>query len=124
MSERLFFENIEELQRIRWRTHPGTVIEVEDDYLKIDLDKDPNPTEPLRLHQHQVDGGEPLVELLICEDPTMRAEVEASCSEHGSQVDFEHGQWFVTNVETGAQWSVIDTSGGLDFEQVSDGDDQ
>ena len=42
-------------------------------------------------------------------------------------VFFEHGQWWVENVRTGAQWSVVDcqTAGGvdyLDFEQVSEGD--
>lgn len=43
------------------------------------------------------------------------------------QADFEHGQWWVTELGTGAQWSVVDcqTAGGvdyLDFEQVSQGD--
>ena len=43
------------------------------------------------------------------------------------KTDFEHGQWWVTKLSTGAQWSVIDcqTVGGvdyLDFEQVSEGE--
>ena len=44
---------------------------------------------------------------------------------HRLSVDWEHGQWWVTNLDTGAQWSVHLCSGprGLDFEQVSDGDD-
>ena len=46
------------------------------------------------------------------------------------QADFEHGQWWVTDRRTGAQWSVVDcrTAEGpsgvdyLDFEQVTQGD--
>lgn len=43
-------------------------------------------------------------------------------------VDFEHGHWWVTDKPTGAQWSVVDATGGasvdgFDFEQVSEGDD-
>jgi hypothetical protein len=42
---------------------------------------------------------------------------------------FEHGQWWVTREETGAQWSVVDASGpgsynGLGFERVTRGDDE
>lgn len=45
------------------------------------------------------------------------------------QADFEHGQWWVTKLATGAQWSVVDaqTRDGvdyLDFEQVSKGDEE
>jgi len=44
------------------------------------------------------------------------------------QTDFEHGQWWVTCVNCGAQWSVVDCVGEIkgeyfDFEQVSDGDE-
>jgi hypothetical protein len=38
---------------------------------------------------------------------------------------FEHGQWWVTDMTSGAAWSVHDSEGplsGYDFEQVSDGD--
>lgn len=38
------------------------------------------------------------------------------------QTDFEHGQWWVTERGTGAQWAVNDCDGGIaefDFEQVS-----
>lgn len=39
---------------------------------------------------------------------------------------FEHGQWWVTELQTGAQWSVVDCEGPagfyFDFEQVSRGD--
>jgi hypothetical protein len=36
--------------------------------------------------------------------------------------DFEHGQWWITDLDTGAQWSVHDTNGkGFCFEQVSQG---
>ncbi len=43
------------------------------------------------------------------------------------QVNFEHGQWWVTCLRCVAQWSVCDAEGGdsIDgfcFEQVSDGD--
>jgi hypothetical protein len=40
---------------------------------------------------------------------------------------FEHGQWWVENIKSGAQWSVCDAIGantfyGFCFEQVSRGD--
>jgi hypothetical protein len=43
------------------------------------------------------------------------------------QVDFEHGQWWVTCLPCGAQWSASDatgagTVGGFDFEEVCAGD--
>lgn len=46
----------------------------------------------------------------------------------GLSVDFEHGQWWITELETGAAWSVVDAEGGhavdgFDFEQVSEGDE-
>lgn len=42
--------------------------------------------------------------------------------------DFEHGQWWVTDLDTGAQWSVCDAEGddsvdGFDFERVTQGDE-
>jgi len=40
--------------------------------------------------------------------------------------DFEHGQWWITNLRTGAQWSAVDaepTPYGFDFEQVTRGDE-
>lgn len=45
------------------------------------------------------------------------------------QADFEHGQWWITNTATGAQWSVNDaeTQSGtkyFDFEQVTEGEDR
>lgn len=44
------------------------------------------------------------------------------------QADFEHGQWWITDLRSGAQWSVVDcqTQDGvdyLDFEQVTRGDE-
>jgi hypothetical protein len=46
----------------------------------------------------------------------------APCSRHG-QLDFEHGQWWVTCSRCGAQWSVCDAEPGeFYFEQVTDGD--
>jgi hypothetical protein len=41
---------------------------------------------------------------------------------HHLSCDFEHGQWWSTCLDCGAQWSVVDTSDGLDFEQVTEGD--
>lgn len=40
--------------------------------------------------------------------------------------DFEHGQWWVTARDSGAQWSVVDADGvrsvdGFDFEPVTEG---
>ena len=42
------------------------------------------------------------------------------------QTDFEHGQWWLTDLDSGAQWSVCDAEGqdsidGFSFEQVSQG---
>ncbi len=42
------------------------------------------------------------------------------------QADYEHGQWWVTDLDTGAQWSVTDcqTPDGREyfgFEQVTEG---
>jgi hypothetical protein len=43
-------------------------------------------------------------------------------------VFFEHGQWWLENGQTGAQWSVVDAEGpgaidGFDFEQVTQGEE-
>ena len=45
-----------------------------------------------------------------------------------ASVIFEHGQWWIENVRTGAQWAVNDAEGsgsfdGFDFEQVTQGDE-
>lgn len=42
---------------------------------------------------------------------------------------YEHGQWWVEYPPSGAQWSVVDASGGrsvdgFDFERVTEGDDE
>lgn len=42
--------------------------------------------------------------------------------------DFEHGQWWLTDLDTGAQWSVVDceTPDGREyfgFEQVTEGEE-
>jgi len=42
---------------------------------------------------------------------------------------FEHGQWWIEHLPSGAQWSVNDASGpscldGFDFEQVTQGDEE
>ena len=41
--------------------------------------------------------------------------------------DFEHGQWWITDLDTGAQWGVHDAEPGIHgfcFEQVTRGDDE
>lgn len=45
------------------------------------------------------------------------------------QADYEHGQWWITDRRTGAQWSVVDCESinGAEyfgFEQVSRGEDE
>ena len=37
--------------------------------------------------------------------------------------DFEHGQWWVSDLDTGAQWSVCDSGNGFCFEQVTQGEE-
>ena len=39
--------------------------------------------------------------------------------------DFEHGQWWITDLDSGAAWSVCDDNSewGFCFEQVSQGDE-
>ncbi len=54
---------------------------------------------------------------------------DAACQVLGVDVDeirtvFEHGQWWVVNAVSGAQWSVVDAEGpgtvdGFGFEQVT-----
>lgn len=43
------------------------------------------------------------------------------------QADFEHGQWWVTDLDSGAQWSVVDCQRDgidyLDFEEVTRGEE-
>jgi hypothetical protein len=41
---------------------------------------------------------------------------------HYPQADFEHGQWFITCLDCGGQWSAVDAGAGYDFERVTDGD--
>lgn len=47
---------------------------------------------------------------------------------HRYNSDFEHGQWWITSLTTGAQWSVVDATGygsvdGFDFERVTEGEE-
>lgn len=47
---------------------------------------------------------------------------------HTPCADFEHGQWWITCIGCGAQWSVCDAEGGpavdgFDFEQVTEGEE-
>jgi len=47
---------------------------------------------------------------------------------HSYSADFEHGQWWITYLLTGAQWPVCDADGvgstdGFCFERVTQGDE-
>lgn len=49
-----------------------------------------------------------------------------SLHRHKLQADFEHGQWWITHLPSGAVWSVVDAEGGpaidgFDFEQITEG---
>lgn len=39
------------------------------------------------------------------------------------QTDFEHGQWWVTCLDCGMQFSVVDTDKSFDFENVTGSDE-
>ena len=56
--------------------------------------------------------------------PEMESDVQRAFYEppHQGKPVFEHGHWWVV-CNCGAQWSVVDSSNGFDFEQVSDGDE-
>jgi hypothetical protein len=48
-----------------------------------------------------------------------------ACHSTAKTADFEHGQWWVTCLPCGAQWSVVDEEPGVDglgFERVTNGD--
>lgn len=47
----------------------------------------------------------------------------SSLKEKDLQVDYEHDQWWITYLPTGAQWGVHDTENGFCFEQVSEGEE-
>jgi hypothetical protein len=53
-------------------------------------------------------------------------ELQLPLEHHHMAVNFEHGQWWATCNDCGAQWSVVDAEGpgsidGFDFEQVTEG---
>ena len=63
--------------------------------------------------------------------PTVRAHVLRAAKHKLGRgkyhATFEHGQWWVTRLKDGAQWSVVDCLSTaelpyLDFEQVTQGD--
>ena len=72
--------------------------------------------------------------MLNCENPKnddRALDAFQACHEADpdAAVVFEHGQLWITNNRTGAQWSVNDASGpgscdGFSFEQVSNGDNE
>ncbi len=73
--------------------------------------------------------------MLRCEIQTAEVEAEIfsaldkcyiTVNHNRLSCDFEHGQWFVTCLHCGSQWSVNDCDPGIDgfdFEQISDGDE-
>ena len=74
-------------------------------------------------------------EYLASCDPDVDPEGAFNPAEHGLDPNqavirshFEHGQWWITDNDTGAQWSVVDcqTEAGdnyYGFEQVSEGEE-
>lgn len=57
-----------------------------------------------------------------------RRELVPTSKRRRVSADFEHGQWWITDLDTGAQWSVVDAEGkravdGFDFEQVTEGEE-
>lgn len=71
---------------------------------------------------------------LICEKNTQQARaliLRAYHAQYGARkvlAVYEHGQWWVTQPSTGAQWAVNDaegpgSTGGFCFEQVSAGEE-
>ncbi len=70
--------------------------------------------------------------MLKCEINTAEMEVvvlryaKTELRRRNLQADFEHGQWWITHLPSGAQWSVCDanTPSGFCFEQVSMGDSE
>jgi len=74
--------------------------------------------------------------MLKCENPKTNYQdiiedfkVSDEGLQHESNIaaDFEHGQWFITCLSCGAQWSVNDAEGKdgeyYQFDQVSNGDE-
>lgn len=57
--------------------------------------------------------------------PDVEEEVEAMARAMGiyeGEAVYEHGQWWISVPTTGALYSVVDTSRGLDVEKISEGD--
>jgi hypothetical protein len=53
----------------------------------------------------------------------IKSDAVATFPNHDITTDFEHGQWWITCLSCGAQWSVHDLNQhDFDFEQVSQGD--
>lgn len=71
-------------------------------------------------------------DMLNCENPKKEKAVLSAARKalrrRNIQANFEHGQWWVTDLVTGAQYSVADAEGpgtvnGFVFEQVTEGED-
>ena len=137
-QRRLKFNQIEENQTIIWREKEVIVLQKHNKFIRYavleDHEENGAHAEWFRLYQEQIDGSEPVFRLpLRCETNTraMRDEVYTAAMQDLNvsdiQVDFEHGQWFVTQLSTGAQWSVHDAESNgneyFEFDQISEGDD-
>ena len=54
----------------------------------------------------------------------IRSSARAQLGARRLQANYEHGQWWLTDLRSGAQWSVCDAEGeGYAFEQVTAGDE-
>lgn len=73
--------------------------------------------------------------MLNCERDTRTMEIRIRKAARAAKLGkrlvpvFEHGQWWVTDLRTGAQWSAIDAEGpgsteGFFFEQVTEGEEE
>ena len=63
------------------------------------------------------------------ESEVMQAALDADLGSGKLQADYEHGQWWITDRDTGTQWSVVDAEGpgthnGFDFEMVTPPDEE
>jgi len=58
------------------------------------------------------------------EREVLDAAIKALAPEHEHMgVVFEHGQWWALCMVCGATWAAVDTNEGVEFEEVSGGDD-
>ena len=135
-QRRRFFKDIVEGDTIIWRDREMVVTDKTSNSIQFTPEDDEadDAEKTYRLFNAQIDGGEVILRpLFTCETntPEVQDSIDAVFrSDMGIrdiQVDFEHGQWFVTQLSTGAQWSVNDAvvngEETFDFEQISEGEE-